>query len=146
MKKSCLSKIFSIFFSFFAFLILLSPAKAQESMSLTATPVRLGDDFSISLKPGEKKQVQVKVRNGSSGAVRLESASLDFIVGEDGETPVVVEMEDKDNRWSLASWITLAPAFHDLDSEELAVVNALIEVPGDALPGGHYAMIYHHLF
>jgi hypothetical protein len=30
-----------------------------------------------------------------------------------------------------------------LDSEEVATVNVLIEVPKDALPGGHYAMVYH---
>ena len=143
MKKTCLSKVFKSFIFLFAFFLLALPVKAQETMSLTATPVRLGDDFSISLKPGEKKQVQVKVRNGSSGAVSLESAALDFIVGEDGESPIVVDMEEQDNRWSLASWITLAPAFHDLDTEEIAAVNVLIEVPEDALPGGHYAMIYH---
>ena len=144
MKKTCLPKFLKSFiFTFAFFFLVLTPIKAQQAMSLTATPVRLGDDFSISLKPGEKKQVQVKVRNGSSAPVNLETAALDFIVGDDGETPVAVDMESTDNRWSLASWITLAPAFHDLDSEELAVVNVLIEVPEDALPGGHYAMIYH---
>ena len=143
MKKTCLSKILKSFVVLSAFFFLTLPVKAQEVMSLTATPVRLGDDFTISLKPGEKKQVQVKVRNGSTGAVNLETAALDFVVGEDGETPVAVDMESTDNRWSLASWLTLAPAFHELASEELAVVNVLIEVPEDALPGGHYAMIYH---
>jgi len=143
MKKSCLSKIIKTFIFVFSFFVFTESIRAQEALTLTATPVRLGDDFSISLKPGEKKQVQVKIRNGSQSVVDLESDSLDFIVGDDGQTPILVDMADVDNRWSLASWVTLAPAFHNLASEETAVVNALIEVPADALPGGHYAMIYH---
>ncbi len=116
---------------------------AASSMSLTATPVRLGDDFSISLSPGEKKQVQVKVRNGAIDPVVLESGVLDFVVASDGSTPIAVDKSQANNRWSLASWLTLVPAEHKLSSEELATVNVLIEVPKDALPGGHYAMIYH---
>jgi len=117
----------------------------MDVLSLTATPVRLGDDMSISLKPGEKKQVQVKVRNSSGvGTIKLESKAVDFTVADDGETPVALEkVTADDNRWSLANWLTLAPAAHTLAPEEVAVVNVLIEVPADALPGGHYAMIYH---
>ncbi len=142
MKKICpvfknLSLALFFFFAFFA------KAFAADLMSLTATPVRMGDDFSISLAPGEKKQVQVKVRNGSSETMTIESAAIDFVIAEDGETPMSIDKSQTDNRWSLASWLTLAPAQHKLASEEVAAVNVLIEVPKDALPGGHYAMIYH---
>lgn len=142
MKKICpaFKNIFLFFVLFFAF---FGKTLAASSMSLTATPVRMGDDYSISLDPGEKKQVQVKVRNGSDELVSLESAVVDFVVADDGATPVVIDKTQADNRWSLASWLTLAPAQHKLASEEVATVNVLIEVPKDALPGGHYAMIYH---
>lgn len=133
----------SLFFIFFFILIFFGQATAASTLSLTATPVRLGDDFSITLNPGEKKQVQLKVRNGSLETVVLESAATDFIVAEDGSTPVAVDSKQADNRWSLASWLTLAPAQHKLASEEVATINVLIEVPEDALPGGHYAMIHH---
>lgn len=144
MKKICPTKKnnFLFFILFFVF-VFSNKVTAASSMSLTATPVRLGDDFSISLSPGEKKQVQVKVRNGSTDSIVLESAALDFIVGNDGATPVIVDRAQADNRWSLASWLTLAPAENKLASEQVATVNVLIEVPKDALPGGHYAMIYH---
>lgn len=132
-----------LFFVFFLFSFLGNKVSAASSMALTATPVRLGDDFSISLSPGEKKQVQVKVRNGSSDPVILQSSAIDFVVGDDGATPLVVDKIQSNNRWSLASWLTLAPAENKLASEEMATVNVLIEVPKDALPGGHYAMIYH---
>ncbi len=146
MKKICLAKNTSLFFfiGLFAFVFLgQTLAAASSSMSLTASPVRLGDDYSITLAPGEKKQVQVKVRNGSAGPVILESAAADFIVADDGATPVTIDITQTDNRWSLASWLTLVPAENQLASGETATVNVLIEVPEDALPGGHYAMIYH---
>lgn len=144
MKNTCPAKknilLFFVVFFLFSF---ASKVAAASSMALTTTPVRLGDDFSISLSPGEKKQVQVKVRNGSTDQVILQSAAVDFIVADDGATPVGIENTSSDSRWSLASWLTLAPAEHKLASEEVATVNVLIEVPKDALPGGHYAMIYH---
>lgn len=145
MHQICPTKKNILVLTFFAFLFsffLTGRASAISNLSLTATPVRLGDDFSIKLKPGEKKQVQIKVRNGSDEAVALESKATDFIVGEDGFTPVLLDSK-ADSSWSLASWLTLVPAEHKLASEEIAVVNVLIEVPENALPGGHYAMIYH---
>lgn len=143
MKKICPNfKVIFTVFTLFSF-VFFGKANAQSAMSLTATPVRLGDDYSISLAPGEKKQVQVKIRNGSTDQVVLESQAADFTVAEDGSTPIIISEEEADPRWSLASWLTLAPAEHKLASEEVATVNVLIEVPKDALPGGHYAMIYH---
>lgn len=138
-----MKKITAFFFIFFFAAAFFVQVKAANSLSLTATPVRLGDDFSISLNPGEKKQVQVKVRNGSENSLVLESGVVDFIVAQDGFTPVAVEGKQVDPRWSLASWLTLVPAEHKLSSEEVATINVLIEVPKNALPGGHYAMIYH---
>lgn len=144
MKKPCqFSKITSLLFTLFIAFTFFGKVNAISSMSLTATPVRLGDDFGISLNPGEKKQVQVKVRNGSTEQVILESKAVDFVVADDGATPVVIDQTQVDNRWSLASWLTLVPAENKLASEEVATVNVLIEVPENALPGGHYAMIYH---
>ncbi|MBU1033981.1 DUF916 domain-containing protein [Patescibacteria group bacterium] len=144
MKKICPSSIINtLILSLFFLFSFFNQAQASSSMSLTATPVRLGDDFSISLAPGEKKQVQIKVRNGSTDQVVLESQAADFVVAEDGSTPIVISAEEADLRWSLATWLTLAPAEHTLANEEVAIVNVLIEVPKDALPGGHYAMIYH---
>lgn len=144
MHNSCpkiLTKVFLACLSLF--LWSGSQVWAATDLSLTASPVRLGDDFSIKIAPGDKKQVQIKVRNSSSEAVTLESLASDFIVAADGATPVLLDAKDADARWSLLSWLTLAPASHVLQGGETATVNVLIEVPADALPGGRYAMIYH---
>lgn len=111
-------------------------------LTLTAMPPRLGDDGEIKLKPGEKKQVALRVKNSSDQTVQILTAAEDFIIDEDGTTPTPVS-ETVSNRWSLASWLTLTPASQILKPQETVGLNVLIEVPADALPGGHYAMVTH---
>jgi hypothetical protein len=136
-------KFFVLIVFFFSFIFIFqSDAIAQESVALTVKPVRIGDDNSLLLSPGEKKQIQVKVENNSQMDLQVESQVLDFIVDQDGTTPIPV-LDQQDNRWSLASWITLAPAQNYLQAGGSATVNVLIEVPVDASPGGHYAMVLH---
>lgn len=118
--------------------------QAASGISLTATPLRIGDDNSVVVKPGEKTQVSVRVTNTSEIPLSVLSSAQDFIVEEDGGTPVPVTGTAEDsNRWSLASWLTLAPSQAVLQPRESSQISVLIEVPEDALPGGHYAMIAH---
>ncbi len=146
MQPSCPKKkskllillIVSLLFSF----LLQVPAFAQEAVTLTVKPVRIGDDNSLLLAPGEKKQIQVKVENNSDRDLEIVSQAFDFIVADDGTTPIPV-LDQQDNRWSLANWITLAPAYNYLQAGGSATVNVLIEVPENATAGGHYAMVLH---
>ncbi|HEX7017744.1 MAG TPA: hypothetical protein VF209_02455 [Patescibacteria group bacterium] len=124
-------------------LVWLSTATfAQSSLTLTAIPPRLGDDLSLKGKPGEKLQTSIRVRNASDQPVQVQSLAQDFVIGEDGETPVAVT-EEVSNRWSLAKWVTLTPNVQTLQPNEAGTINVLIEIPSDALPGGHYAMVTH---
>lgn len=113
-----------------------------SSVTLTAIPPRLGDDGDIKIKPGEKLQTEVRVTNNSDQPLDVESFVTDFIIGDDGLTPIPVK-EDVSNRWSLASWVTLTPNNQRLAPKKTGVINVLIEVPADAMPGGHYAIITH---
>ena len=131
----------------------LAPAYAQQATtidlsidqsSLTAIPTRLGDDNSVKIKPGEMKQVEVRVLNSGSKTMTVATDALDFTVGEDGATPVAItETVEGGNRWSLASWLTMTPNEQTLRPGQSGIINVLINVPEDALPGGHYAMITH---
>lgn len=114
----------------------------SESITLTAMPPRLGDDLSLKVAPGKKLQTAIKVRNNSNKAFTINTAIDDFIIGDDGETPIVVT-EDVDYRWSLKNWLILAPDFQVLQPRQTGIINVIIEVPTNALPGGHYAMITH---
>lgn len=118
-------------------------SEAAGEMKLTASPIKIGDDGSLLLKQGEKKQVTLKVFNNSPTAVKILTLTEDFIIGEDGETPVPVEESETDNRWSLKKWVTTVPATQSIPAGEVGIVNVLIEVPKDALPGGRYGMVLH---
>ena len=113
-----------------------------KEVGFTAIPPRLGENNGISLQPGEKTQVSINVRNNSQQTIELESFVLDMIVDEDGSTPMPVT-DEVSNRWGLASWLTITPSRHVLKPREINRINILIEIPEDALPGGHYAMVLH---
>lgn len=140
MKKSALFITLSAFF--LSAQMAFAQSAALTKSSLTAIPPRLGEDMSLKLKPGEKIQTSVRVRNGSSEALTVQTIAQDFIVDLGGETPIAVDGEQS-NRWSLASWVLMTPSVQVVEPGDIAVVNLIIEAPADALPGGHYAMITH---
>lgn len=115
---------------------------AQNQVSLTAIPPRMGADGTLSAAPGEKIQVQVRLRNIGEETVNVVTSTEDFIIDTDGKTPIPIDAS-KSNRWSLASWLTITPTEHSLAANETIGINVLIDIPEDALPGGHYAMILH---
>ncbi len=115
---------------------------AQDKVALTAIPPRLGDDGSLTGAPGEKLQVQLRVRNITETTIPVVTSIEDFILDEDGETPISIN-DNVSNRWSLASWVTATPTEHEIGPKSTEGINVLIEIPEDALPGGHYAMVLH---
>lgn len=119
-----------------------SISAAPEFLSLTAIPPRLGDTGELKAKPGGVIQTSIRVRNTSQSPVNLATSVRDFVLNEDGVTPVPVDSEVS-NRWSLASWVTLSPETQRLAPNQIGTINLVINVPNDALPGGHYAMVLH---
>ncbi|MBU0576835.1 DUF916 domain-containing protein [Patescibacteria group bacterium] len=144
MKKSALFSTLFIALAalFLSSQIIFAQSAALAESSLTAIPPRLGEDLSLKVKPGEKIQTSVRVRNGSSETLTVQSLAQDFIVDLNGETPTPIN-DQTSNRWSLASWVVLTPSVQEILTGETAIINVIIEAPSDALPGGHYAMITH---
>ncbi|MCA9369839.1 MAG: hypothetical protein H6774_02205 [Pseudomonadales bacterium] len=135
--------------------VFVTPALAQEAepttttqnavaevATLTAIPPREGENRELTLQPGEKKQVELRVRNTSTNPIQITSLARDFIVDEDGTTPLPVD-EETSNRWALSDWLTITPSGQTIQPGETVAVYVLIEAPSDALPGGHYAMVLH---
>lgn len=116
--------------------------QTDNAITLTAIPPRVGDLEPLKLVPGAKEQVQLRIRNNSTQAVTIHTIAQDFILDLDGETPIPLS-EDAHTRWSLAKWLVIAPNQQTLDAQETGATTLLIEVPDDALPGGHYAMVTH---
>lgn len=113
-----------------------------EKVTVTAIPPRVGEDGTLKASPGETLQANIKVRNNSDQTITVNSIVQDFIVGEDGETPVPI-FDDLDQRWSLTKWVTLSTQFQELAPNEIGMIAVIINVPQDALPGGKYAMVTH---
>jgi len=121
-----------------------TPAPIEELTvsSLTAIPPRLGDDGSLVVSPGDVISETIQVRNNSEKSITIRTSAQDFIV-EDGETPIPVTDDAISNKWSLKQWLVIVPPNQVIKPNELGQVNVIINVPQDALPGGHYAMITH---
>ena len=122
----------------FAFLVLSlasqSGALAQTSRSITAIPPRL----EIKGEPGTTVQELVKFRNESDTEQAIQIITQDFIVEDTAGTPVFVESETS-GRWSLASWMSIKPNKVLVAPKTSRSFSLIIDIPKDALPGGHYA-------
>jgi len=112
------------------------------SIELTAIPPRLGDDGTLTGDPGTTIQAQVRVRNNSGESISVDTLVEDFIIGDDGVTPVAVDVQPN-SLWSLASWIQVGNARNTIAPFGSATIPIIIQVPDTALPGGRYAMIMH---
>ncbi len=126
----------------------LSASKATTSqlsqLTLTAIPPRLGDAGRLTGSPGQIIRTSIRVKNNSASPVRVDSQALDFILADDNKTPIPLSgVNDVSNRWSLASWVTLVPNSQVLKPNETKPISLVIQIPKNALPGGHYAMVVH---
>ena len=98
--------------------------------------------YNIDVKPGEVIQKTVKVTNPSeTDPIRLKVLVSDFIVQDDEGTPSKVT-EEASGRFLASPWFTLDQTEFTLDPRAQALINVVIAVPQDALPGGHYAGVF----
>lgn len=117
---------------------------SAESVGLMAIPPRIGEDGSLVVKPGGTVQLEARVRNTSDRSVTVRTITEDFIIGDDGVTPVPVS-ELTSSRWSASQWIQIPQATRDIPPGEAATIPFVVQVPSDALPGGRYTMLMHQV-
>lgn len=117
-------------------IIPISPAHAQ--VGIVVSP----PTHNLEVKPGDILQKTVKITNPSEDkSLNLKTIVSDFIVQDDQGTPVKVSSTSA-GRYLASPWFSLDQSQLTLAPRETAVVNAVITVPQDALPGGHYAAIF----
>lgn len=112
------------------------------SLSLTSLTPKVGEERNLRGNPGETIQAVLRFRNTSDQTISVKNYIEDFIVAEDGSTPIPVT-DETSNRWSLAAWVTVSPSTVTVAPNQTANVNVVINVPADALAGGHYAVVWH---
>ncbi len=114
------------------------PAQAAQVLSLAAIPPRVED---LSADPGQTITKQIKVQNQGESELAINAEVIDFIVSNNEGTPLFLWNQEADNRWSLAEWLTVSPTRFVIKPGETKILDMLIVVPDDALPGGHYAAV-----
>jgi len=139
--KKLRNKIFFVFIFFWLVIsqypnILISPAAAQSSLTLTIVP----PTYDFKSQPGEQIATSLKIINETDQPIDLKANYQDFIVDDQGK-PILVE-EKVAGRWSLASWLVLSPTQATLPARASKSFDLVIIIPEDALPGGHYAAVY----
>jgi len=119
-------------------LVVPSLASAQEGagQGLEISPP-LAD---IKANPGESKTVQIYVRNVTNQTLIVSGEVNDFVAaGEDGQPKLLLE-DGEDSPYSIKDWVKTLPKV-TLAASERKAVSAVIDVPKDAGPGGHYGVI-----
>jgi len=95
----------------------------------------------LSLDKGEVRTVDIKVHNITASDLFFETIVNDFGAKDETGTPSIVLDEDvAPLSTSIKTWVTNVPAFA-LAPNESTTVKAVITVPNNAEPGGHYGVI-----
>ena len=132
MKKFLFLFLFPI--SYFLF---PSLTHAQE-VSLVVSPPRID----ITANPGETIQKTIKITNDSADReLILQARTFDFIVQDNLGTPIRVT-ETASGRYLASPWFTLERSELVIPPKSTTQLVAIITIPQDALPGGHYAGVF----
>ena len=133
--------IFSVILclGFGALNLLFSPqVSAKEAISLIVSPPHTD----VEGKPGEIVQKNIKVTNGSEDQELILSVyTKDFLVTDDLGTPIPVE-KTLAGRYLASPWFTLEKSELVIPPKGSEQIVVLINIPKDALPGGHYAGVF----
>lgn len=128
--------IINPFISLFAYLLIYlfsSPAYAQAT-SFTVSPPR----NEISLNPGESYSNDIKITNNNDSPIEVSVNINNFIVTDENGTPNPII--DNNSPYSLILWITYSPNTLKIAPHQFDNLTYTINIPNNAVPGGHYAM------
>lgn len=134
--KLSLPKILAFTFLTVSLCFSVAITHAQE-VSLVVSPPRID----LEAQPGDTLQQTIKLTNNSAQEVILQSLVADFIVNDDAGTPIKVT-ESASGRYLASPWFTLNDPELVLAPKQTVSLIVLIDVPVDALPGGHYAGVF----
>lgn len=117
---------------------IFAPLSHAQEVSLVLSPPRVD----LEGKPGDILQKTIKITNNSGDQeLNLKAIVSNFIVQDDLGTPIKVT-ETASGRYLASPWFTLERSELTLAPKETAQLVVIINIPKDALPGGHYAGIF----
>ncbi|MEK7597781.1 MAG: hypothetical protein AAB441_04015 [Patescibacteria group bacterium] len=117
----------------------LGQVMAQSVLPLTVAPARQ----EITINPGENSAVNIRFYNFSefpvSGIVRI----ADFIVDNSQGAPRIIEdINQVSPRFSAQTWLSIPYDQITIAASDKVSLQAKINVPVDARPGGRYVAVY----
>lgn len=115
----------------------LTASSVRAEVSLVVSP----PSFELPVEIGEVIQKSIKVTNNGDLPLALTIGISDFIVQDDLGTPIMVD-PSVSGKYLASTWFTLEKSELLLAPSESQQLTVLIEVPPDALSGGHYAIVY----
>jgi len=119
-------------------LFLGTASSVSADLTLVVSPPRYDAD----VKGGDTVQKTIKVTNPSEDtSLTLRAFVTDFIVADDAGTPIKVT-ESASGRYLASPWFTLDQNEFTLAPKSTGELTVLINVPDNALPGGHYAGVF----
>lgn len=121
----------------FLWIMAVGRVEAQaDQRGITIIPPK----FELFANPGDQIIEKLRVRNDSVTPITYQILVEDFTsTGEEGQ--VVLEEQQSDQQYSLASWLLADSKDISLLAGEEKTISFTITVPRDAEPGGHYASI-----
>lgn len=118
-------------------LLLTSLAPRAHAVSLIVSPPRTD----LTGNPGETLQQTIKITNSSDIDIAISAKVADFIVQDDLGTPIQIT-SGASGRYLASPWFVLDRPDFILKPQQTESIVAIIEIPKDALPGGHYAGVF----
>lgn len=121
-------------------IVIPSYVRAQTAeLPLRVAPARQ----EIVLDPGQSSAVTIKFYNLGSSPVTGIVRAADFIVQDNEGTPTIVESAlQASPKYSASGWVSLPYDQMSIAAQESVTIQARIQVPSDARPGGRYLALY----
>lgn len=129
-------------------LLSLNPALSSRVSAQSSNPANNGQALEIAppvlnLKadPGQTIKTTIYLRNVSRGDLIVSAESNDFVAaGEDGTPKIILNNDTASNPYSMKDWV-VPPAELRIVPKEIKTMSVKINVPSNASPGGHYAVL-----
>ncbi|HVI69347.1 MAG TPA: hypothetical protein VM581_02715 [Magnetospirillaceae bacterium] len=112
----------------------LSRAESGQAFSISPPVIELKAD------PGQTVNATIKFTNISSGELLIKTQFNDFGAKDENGDPNIIFDDEQNSAYTLKNWIGTSTPFK-IAGKETKTLTFPINVPRDAEPGGHYAVI-----
>lgn len=112
------------------------PVQAESGQALSISPPLV----ELKADPGQTVKATIKLTNISSGELLIKTQFNDFGAKNESGEPNIIFDDTGNSAFSLRQWIK-SPEPFKIASKASKTLEFPIEVPKDAEPGGHYAVI-----